>query len=70
MLVTIFDVKHIFYILLTNNESMSMLFQWSMSMLTLYQGTYCPFRHYVKEVGPCRRYFKVDIVHVDLMSRE
>ena len=39
----LFDVKHIFYILLTNNESMSMLFQWSMSMLTLYQGTYCPF---------------------------
>ena len=66
----LFDVKHIFYILLIKSESMSTLCQWSMSMLTLCQGrnVYDDGR-YVKGVGPCLRYangMSREKVHVDV----
>ena len=66
----LFDVKHIFYNLLIKRESMLALCQWSLNMLTLFQGKYCACWLDVKGVGPCQCYFKGDIVHVDVMSRE
>ena len=75
----IFDVKHIFYILLRKSESMSMLCQWRIvhvdvmsreifSMLTLCQrsrsmSTLC--QGYVKGGGPCRRWLPLfDVKHI------
>ena len=64
-LVTTFECKHIFFILLINRESMSTLCQWSMSMLTLCQGRYCLNWRYVNAVCSCQRYVQGDNVHVD-----
>ena len=67
----LFDVKHIFYILLIKSESMSTLCQWSivhvdvmsreiLSMSTIFQGSKTYFLYFINKKR----------IHVDVMSRE